>query len=33
MTFPLFLGVLFGILSTAATLAWLFARGEGSGHH
>ena len=33
MTFPLFLGVLFGILSFAAALAWFFARGESSGHH
>jgi len=33
MTFPLFLGVLFGALSFAACLAWLFARGEDSGHH
>jgi hypothetical protein len=31
MTFPLFLCVLFGLMSLAAGLAWLFARGED--HH
>ncbi len=32
MSFPLFLGILGGLLSTAALLGYLFARG-GDAHH
>jgi hypothetical protein len=32
MTFPLFLGILFGAMATTATLTWLFSRGD-SHHH
>ena len=32
MTFPLFLSVLFGAMSTAAFLSWFFSRGD-SHHH
>ena len=32
MTFPLFLGILFGAMATVATLTYLFSRGD-SGHH
>jgi hypothetical protein len=33
MTFPMFLGLLFGVLSLAAVIAWIFARSEGGEHH
>lgn len=33
MSFPLFLGLLFGALSLAAVIAWIFARGESGAHH
>jgi hypothetical protein len=32
MTFPLFLSVLFGAMSVAALLGWVFSRGD-SHHH
>jgi len=32
MTFPMFLGILFGAMATTATLTWLFSRGD-SHHH
>ena len=31
MTFPLFLGILFGAIATAALLGYVFSRGES--HH
>jgi hypothetical protein len=31
MSFPLFLGILFGAISTAALLGYLFSRGDA--HH
>ena len=33
MTFPLFLGILFGAMATVVTLTWLFSRGDSSHHH
>lgn len=32
MSFPIFLCALFGLMGTAAGLAWLFARGDDHGH-
>ena len=32
MTFPLFLGVLFGAVATSAFLSWFFSRGEDAHH-
>jgi hypothetical protein len=32
MSFPVFLGVLFGAIATAATLGYLFSRGEEEHH-
>lgn len=31
MSFPVFLGILFGAISTAAFLGWFFSRGDA--HH
>jgi hypothetical protein len=32
MTFPLFLGVLFGALATVSVITWLSSRGDSSHH-
>jgi hypothetical protein len=32
MTFPLFLGILFGALTTVSVLTYVFSRGD-SAHH
>lgn len=31
MSFPVFLGILFGAIATAAFLGWVFSRGDA--HH
>jgi hypothetical protein len=33
MTFPVFLGVVFGGLSLAALISYIVARTEGDSHH
>jgi hypothetical protein len=32
MSFPVFLGILFGAMTVAATLSYLFSRGGGGAH-